>query len=76
MAATDYITGAFTVGYNGELKGKVGFKSIAKKVVVISYLPTKIINLCLKYKITILGSGAKTLHYNHRTAIIEIKEIV
>ncbi|VXC38398.1 hypothetical protein BACI71_30753 [Bacillus mycoides] len=36
------------------MKSKVGFQSIAKKVAVISYLPTKIINICLKYKITIL----------------------
>lgn len=49
-----YIAGVFTAGYNGELKSKVGFKGIAKKLVVISYLPIKIINLCSKYKITIL----------------------
>ncbi len=34
MAAIDYITGVFAVGYNGELKSKVGFKGIAKKVVL------------------------------------------
>lgn len=34
MAAIDYITGVFAAGYNGELKSKVGFKGIAKKVVL------------------------------------------
>lgn len=34
MAAIDYITGIFAAGYNGELKSKVGFKGIAKKVVL------------------------------------------
>ncbi|MGH0762417.1 phage holin family protein [Bacillus cereus group sp. MYBK249-1] len=28
----DYITGAFTLGYNGELESKVGFESIVKKL--------------------------------------------
>ncbi|MGX1457042.1 toxin secretion/phage lysis holin [Bacillus thuringiensis] len=34
MAAIDYITGVVAAGYNGELKSKVGFKGIAKKVVL------------------------------------------
>ncbi|PGC22762.1 holin [Bacillus wiedmannii] len=34
MAAIDYITGVLAAGYNGELKSKVGFKGIAKKVVL------------------------------------------
>ncbi|WP_242276658.1 holin family protein [Bacillus cereus group sp. BfR-BA-01445] len=34
MAAIDYITGVFAAGYNGELKSKVGFKGITKKVVL------------------------------------------
>ncbi|WP_002145582.1 phage holin family protein [Bacillus cereus] len=34
MAAIDYITGVFAAGFNGELKSKVGFKGIAKKVVL------------------------------------------
>ncbi|KXY06429.1 phage holin family protein [Bacillus sp. FSL K6-0067] len=34
MAAIDYITGVIAAGYNGELKSKVGFKGIAKKVVL------------------------------------------
>lgn len=34
MAVIDYITGVFAAGYNGELKSKVGFKGIAKKVVL------------------------------------------
>lgn len=34
MAAIDYITGMFAAGYNGELKSKIGFKGIAKKVVL------------------------------------------
>ncbi|MED0961757.1 phage holin family protein [Bacillus paramycoides] len=34
MAAIDYITGVFAAGFNRELKSKVGFKSIAKKVVL------------------------------------------
>ncbi|MGI2792960.1 phage holin family protein, partial [Bacillus cytotoxicus] len=33
MAAIDYLTGVIAAGYNGELKSKVGFKGIAKKVV-------------------------------------------
>ncbi|MCW4652762.1 phage holin family protein [Bacillus sp. AS_5] len=33
MAAIDYLTGVCAAGYNGELKSKVGFKGIAKKVV-------------------------------------------
>ncbi|WP_341517742.1 phage holin family protein [Bacillus paramobilis] len=34
LAAIDYITGVFAAGINGELKSKVGFKGIAKKVVL------------------------------------------
>ncbi|HDR6246178.1 TPA: phage holin family protein [Bacillus cereus] len=34
MAAIDYITAVIAAGYNGELKSKVGFKGIAKKVVL------------------------------------------
>lgn len=34
MAAIDYITGVFAAGVNGELKSKVCFKGIAKKVVL------------------------------------------
>ena len=34
MAAIDYITGMIAAGYNGQLKSKVGFKGIAKKVVL------------------------------------------
>ncbi|MBK5471446.1 phage holin family protein [Bacillus sp. TH19] len=34
MAAIDYLTGVFAAGFNGELKSKVGFKGIAKKVVL------------------------------------------
>lgn len=34
MAAIDYITGVLAAGYNGELKSKVGFRGIAKKVVL------------------------------------------
>ncbi|HHT7240552.1 MULTISPECIES: holin family protein [Bacillus] len=34
MVAIDYITGMIAAGYNGELKSKVGFKGIAKKVVL------------------------------------------
>lgn len=34
MAVIDYITGVLAAGYNGELKSKVGFKGIAKKVVL------------------------------------------
>ena len=34
MAAIDYITGVFAAGFNGELKSKVGFKGIVKKVVL------------------------------------------
>ncbi|MGQ7768285.1 phage holin family protein [Bacillus sp. KNSH11] len=34
MVAIDYITGVVAAGYNGELKSKVGFKGIAKKVVL------------------------------------------
>ncbi|MEC5308745.1 phage holin family protein [Bacillus thuringiensis] len=33
MAVIDYLTCIITAGYNGELKNKVGFKGIAKKVV-------------------------------------------
>ncbi|EXY05071.1 phage holin family protein [Bacillus thuringiensis] len=34
MVAIDYITGMIAAGYNGELKSKIGFKGIAKKVVL------------------------------------------
>ncbi|MDA2038569.1 phage holin family protein [Bacillus cereus] len=34
MAAIDYLTGVIAAGFNGELKSKVGFKGIAKKVVL------------------------------------------
>ena len=34
MAVIDYVTGMIAAGYNGELKSKVGFKGIAKKVVL------------------------------------------
>ncbi|MEC3352356.1 phage holin family protein [Bacillus cereus] len=34
MAVFDYVTGMIAAGYNGELKSKVGFKGIAKKVVL------------------------------------------
>ncbi|MEN3134161.1 phage holin family protein [Bacillus cereus] len=34
MAIVDYITGVIAAGYNGKLKSKVGFKGIAKKVVL------------------------------------------
>ncbi len=34
MAVIDYITGVFAAGFNGELKSKIGFKGIAKKVVL------------------------------------------
>ncbi|MGA5663703.1 phage holin family protein [Bacillus bombysepticus] len=34
MAAIDYITGVIAAGFNGKLKSKVGFKGIAKKVVL------------------------------------------
>ncbi len=34
MAVIDYITGRIATEYNGELKSKVGFKGIAKKVVL------------------------------------------
>lgn len=34
MAAIDYLTGVIAAGYNGELKSKVGFKGIAKKVMI------------------------------------------
>ncbi|EOA3902510.1 holin family protein [Bacillus cytotoxicus] len=34
MAAIDYLTGVIAAGYNGQLKSKVGFKGIAKKVVL------------------------------------------
>ncbi|PED86283.1 phage holin family protein [Bacillus cereus] len=33
MAVIDYLSGMIVAGYNGELKSKVGFKGIAKKVV-------------------------------------------
>ncbi|EJQ64886.1 hypothetical protein IG7_04979 [Bacillus cereus HuA2-4] len=32
MAAIGYITGVFATGYKGELKRKVGFKGVAKKL--------------------------------------------
>ncbi len=34
MAVIDYLTGVIAAGFNGELKSKVGFKGIAKKVVL------------------------------------------
>ncbi|PEJ73755.1 phage holin family protein [Bacillus wiedmannii] len=34
MAVIDYLTGVLAAGFNGELKSKVGFKGIAKKVVL------------------------------------------
>ncbi|WP_242223623.1 holin family protein [Bacillus cereus group sp. BfR-BA-01380] len=34
MAAIDYVTGMIAAGYNGELKSKIGFRGIAKKVVL------------------------------------------
>lgn len=34
MVSVDYITGMIAAGYNGELKSKIGFKGIAKKVVL------------------------------------------
>ncbi|EOO29042.1 toxin secretion/phage lysis holin [Bacillus cereus VD133] len=34
MAVIDYLTGIIAAGYNGELKSKVGFKGITKKVVL------------------------------------------
>ncbi|KAA0766388.1 holin family protein [Bacillus sp. SH5-2] len=34
LALIDYLTGMIAAGYNGELKSKVGFKGIAKKVVL------------------------------------------
>ncbi|MRC17265.1 phage holin family protein [Bacillus cereus] len=34
MAAIDYITGVIAAGFNGKLKSKIGFKGIAKKVVL------------------------------------------
>ncbi|MFD5259882.1 holin family protein [Bacillus wiedmannii] len=34
MAAIDYLTAVIAAGFNGELKSKVGFKGIAKKVVL------------------------------------------
>ncbi|MEB8649306.1 phage holin family protein [Bacillus cereus] len=34
LAVVDYITGVIAAGYNGKLKSKVGFKGIAKKVVL------------------------------------------
>lgn len=34
LAIVDYATGVIAAGYNGELKSKVGFKGIAKKVVL------------------------------------------
>ncbi len=34
MAVIDYITGVMAAGFNGKLKSKVGFKGIAKKVVL------------------------------------------
>lgn len=34
MAAIDYVTGMIAAGFNGELKSKVGFKGIAKKVML------------------------------------------
>ncbi|MBO1624574.1 phage holin family protein [Bacillus arachidis] len=34
IAAIDYLSGIIAAGYNGELKSKVGFKGIAKKVML------------------------------------------
>ncbi|OFD38581.1 holin family protein [Bacillus mycoides] len=34
MAIIDYLTGMIAAGFNGELKSKIGFKGIAKKVVL------------------------------------------
>ncbi|MED2125442.1 phage holin family protein [Bacillus thuringiensis] len=34
LAVVDYISGMLAAGYNGQLKSKVGFKGIAKKVVL------------------------------------------
>nr|WP_088327955.1 phage holin family protein [Bacillus cereus] len=34
MAIIDYLTGMIAAGFNGQLKSKVGFKGIAKKVVL------------------------------------------
>ncbi|MDZ4441680.1 holin [Bacillus cereus] len=34
LAVIDYITGIIAAGYKGELKSKVGFKGISKKVVL------------------------------------------
>ncbi|HDR7981645.1 TPA: holin family protein [Bacillus cereus] len=34
MTIIDYLTGVIAAGFNGELKSKVGFKGIAKKVVL------------------------------------------
>ncbi|HDR7631586.1 TPA: phage holin family protein [Bacillus mycoides] len=34
MAIIDYLTGIIAAGFNGELKSKIGFKGIAKKVVL------------------------------------------
>ncbi|MGG1326503.1 phage holin family protein [Bacillus tropicus] len=34
MAVIDYLTGMIAAGYNGELKNKVGFTGITKKVVL------------------------------------------
>lgn len=34
MAIIDYLTGVIAAGFNGQLKSKVGFKGIAKKVVL------------------------------------------
>ncbi|KAA0791761.1 holin family protein [Bacillus sp. BPN334] len=34
MAVIDYLTGVIAAGFNGELKSKVGFKGIAKKVML------------------------------------------
>ncbi|PEA54514.1 holin [Bacillus pseudomycoides] len=34
MSAIDYATGMIAAGYNGELKSKIGFRGIAKKVVL------------------------------------------
>ncbi|EXY04805.1 MULTISPECIES: phage holin family protein [Bacillus cereus group] len=34
MVSVDYITGMIAAGYNGKLKSKIGFKGIAKKVVL------------------------------------------
>ncbi|MGQ7097497.1 phage holin family protein [Escherichia sp. SP-MK] len=52
MAVIDYLTGMIAAGYNGELKSKVGFKGIAKKVVL------NLVELPLLPKEKALGSNS------------------